>query len=647
MVIDEVLGEFELAALRWESPKCLVVGPQTRLKGFEVFSSIALERFELSPDNPYYESDGVGLYARDTHTLLAMVVPAEQYRLMDGCTEIAPKAFYNRRQLKAVELPDTLREIGALAFADSGLEELDAPNSLRVIAEKAFYLCRNLRTVELNEGLVEIGERAFAATSLVRLDLPAQVEKLGAAIAANLELTISPGNKHFLADGQGGIYCKAQEGIVLREIVDRRTTCYSVREGTVALEAHALQGHGAIEQVHLPDGLQDIGDYAFANCPKLRKVRFPESLRRIGMCAFRGTRLEEVHLPAGFEELGFEALFTNGDSFRKKPMSIRSVSVHPNCSRFYVQNDMLIERVEGHVPNPPDWFVREGAVAGQASHNRNLAEDEKRVQLENIVTAAYTRASLHDIGGGRATIAMPDYSLEFDSPAAEIAPCYYRDEMAKETVRLVLYFGDSGVIDVPPEVDALGANALSYARNVRELRMHDGLAVIEPGLYMPKIPAHIHVEYREPRAGRKAVDAYFPQQILGDQPFVRSLLYKALDPVELFERVDASIPSSSSIYEEARLILWRLGDPFLLDDGIADMFRAFLRREIISVCKAFAGNQWMHGFVQLAEQGLFDKASITRAIDEMGACDYLEAASYLLELKRAYFENARGADYSL
>lgn len=63
-----------------------------------------------------------------------------------------------------------------------------------------------------------------------------------------------------------------------------------------------------ITAIHLPDGLQIIGDRAFAGCDTLRAVSIPEGVTRIGDNAFTHcTSLEAVTIPGSVSSIGSDA----------------------------------------------------------------------------------------------------------------------------------------------------------------------------------------------------------------------------------------------------------------------------------------------------------------------------------------------------
>ena len=66
--------------------------------------------------------------------------------------------------------------------------------------------------------------------------------------------------------------------------------------------------------VEIPEGITEIGKYAFRGCSKLERIRLPDSLERIGNNAFENcTSLRTVHLPENVYSLG-DCCFAGCDS---------------------------------------------------------------------------------------------------------------------------------------------------------------------------------------------------------------------------------------------------------------------------------------------------------------------------------------------
>lgn len=61
----------------------------------------------------------------------------------------------------------------------------------------------------------------------------------------------------------------------------------------------------------IPEGVTEIGNYAFRNCRALTAVVLPNTLERIGRYTFSYcTKLESLRIPASVTEIGAEA-FSN------------------------------------------------------------------------------------------------------------------------------------------------------------------------------------------------------------------------------------------------------------------------------------------------------------------------------------------------
>lgn len=88
-----------------------------------------------------------------------------------------------------MEFPDSLEKISLFAFAESGVEQVMLPASLRTIVQGAFAGCKNLKTVKFNEGLKTLGTDeylkdgglcygVFQESSIERVELPATLKRI-------------------------------------------------------------------------------------------------------------------------------------------------------------------------------------------------------------------------------------------------------------------------------------------------------------------------------------------------------------------------------------------------------------------------------------------------------------------------------------
>ena len=92
-------------------------------------------------------------------------------------------SFRGVKSLKSVILNEGLEVLGTEehslspsrycgVFQQSGLESVKFPSTLKVIKNEAFMRCGNLRSIQLPDGLVEIGFGAFRKSGLESITTP-------------------------------------------------------------------------------------------------------------------------------------------------------------------------------------------------------------------------------------------------------------------------------------------------------------------------------------------------------------------------------------------------------------------------------------------------------------------------------------------
>lgn len=85
-------------------------------------------------------------------------------------TAIGERAIYGQKQFVKITLPDTVRTIGAYAFAECrSLEYVKMPQSLVTIGDYAFYNCHALKETDLHSHLKSMGYGAFKNCSELKL----------------------------------------------------------------------------------------------------------------------------------------------------------------------------------------------------------------------------------------------------------------------------------------------------------------------------------------------------------------------------------------------------------------------------------------------------------------------------------------------
>ena len=146
-------------------------------------------------------------------------------------------------------------------YAES-IESVVIESGVTSLAFVSFYGCKNLWSVKLSDTVEHIGAMAFVGcSSLYR----------------------------FTVDDDNPAFCSV-DGILYSKIKNRLLVYPASKKGSYTI----------------PEGVIEIGDYAFYGCAGLSAVSIPEQMRRIGDCAFAGcSSLKKAVIPAGVTELGF------------------------------------------------------------------------------------------------------------------------------------------------------------------------------------------------------------------------------------------------------------------------------------------------------------------------------------------------------
>ena len=147
-------------------------------------------------------------------------------------TMIYEFAFCGLEKTKTINIPDSVKVIGAEAFAwSNNLQTINIPNSVTELGAGAFILCENLTNVTLPNTISSIPYGTFAGcVSLKKIDIPSSVK-------------------------------------------------------TIEKEAFSMTG---FTEFIVPDSVTTIGYQVFSDCENLVKVTIPKSVTTIGKAIFEG-----------------------------------------------------------------------------------------------------------------------------------------------------------------------------------------------------------------------------------------------------------------------------------------------------------------------------------------------------------------------
>lgn len=259
-----------------------------------------------------------------------------------------------KRETEFMRIPDELdgmpvKALGSDIFGESEIvREIVCADGIESIGSCAFRLCKNLKRVVFPKGLSSYSASWLQhCESIEEIVLPGMLDSLSAAVFDNPslrklhigsalyevkpgacektqldEITVDAANPFIATDGDA-LY-SIDESVFVALI--RPVRHYCVHANCKMIAKKACNGIASLEEVELPEGLEIIGEFAFAHtglrtvslpstvttlkskaffyCDALESVELNEGLKTIEDSVFSDSGLKSLFIPASIEQIG-------------------------------------------------------------------------------------------------------------------------------------------------------------------------------------------------------------------------------------------------------------------------------------------------------------------------------------------------------
>lgn len=234
-----------------------------------------------------------------------------------GTECIIDGAFYGRIGLSKVVFPNSIKYIGAYAFAETSVTEVTIPESVEYLGSYAFGGSK-LKTVTYNAVDCSDSGQFADISSLTTLNIGNKVKSIPYAMFAESGLKkVNGGENVELIGGyafENTPWLSNQNGIVyLGKVLLRyngtmpKNTVVTVKEGTVSISDEAFVEQNNLVDIIFPSTLEVIGDSAFMGTG-LTSINLPEGIKEIGYTAFADLpEVKSVVIPKSVEYIGSDA----------------------------------------------------------------------------------------------------------------------------------------------------------------------------------------------------------------------------------------------------------------------------------------------------------------------------------------------------
>lgn len=200
--------------------------------------------------------------------------------------------------IKKVVVEEGITDICNSAFRDKeNLTEVILPNSLSSLGDYVFYNCDSLKEITIDYHITSLGYYILGYSS----------ETVIKGYAGSYAEYYAEKNGYtFESIGQ-----MPEEVLLAGDDWELTTTGKLTFSGKGEIDCYEwLNAKQLVKEVVVGEGVTEINSYTFDNCERLTKVTLPESLTRIGMCAFDGVPITEISLGDNITYLG-ECAFRN------------------------------------------------------------------------------------------------------------------------------------------------------------------------------------------------------------------------------------------------------------------------------------------------------------------------------------------------
>lgn len=222
----------------------------------------------------------------------------KELTIPEGVTNIGNGIINSCTSIKKISLPSTLNTIPRLidmeSTGDMQLDEIVLNDGIKTLGNYAFWNFRNLKNIIIPESVTNIGESAFhGCTALSNLTLPDSITEIAGEAFSNcvsLGKVTLPKNLTLLGNG---VFENCNAEIIF----------------PASLKCIPIMGDNAVTKVTIPEGVETIGEEAFAYCSNFTEITLPSTITNVERSAFFNTPITKFIYPQNIDNIPASAFY--------------------------------------------------------------------------------------------------------------------------------------------------------------------------------------------------------------------------------------------------------------------------------------------------------------------------------------------------
>ncbi len=269
-------------------PKTIDNRPVTSIGGYAFYNCKNIKRIDI-PDSITRIDAGAFRYCS---SLAAVVIP-------NSVTYIGQEAFYGNSKTDvyisdlekwcgitfANYSANPLNNSGNLYINERLVTDAEIPDNLTKINDYAFYKCNSIESVTIPDSITNIGNQAFYNCGNLKKVFITDFEKWC---------------KIDFSDNASNPLCNSAD----LYLNDSLVTDIAIPKNITAVKDHTFCGCTSITGLTIHNNVERIGNYAFRGCINLKGVTIPDSVTSIGDFAFARCSFESIVIPDNVTSIG-------------------------------------------------------------------------------------------------------------------------------------------------------------------------------------------------------------------------------------------------------------------------------------------------------------------------------------------------------